>query len=405
MDLTSLFPLTVLSLSLSFLPPQALTFLALLSLLAFSPAAASRLLTSSSPGHAGPTLPLVGAAFEEGSGGDSASAVSGQVSAEVFRGGSGISDAAEAVAAAAGEPLPEGSPDLSAAAVAAPAAAAAAAVETPVAEATTTPLPTPPPPPSSTPLPPPPPSTSSSPSTSPLLPPLAVSPDGHLTAGGKTIELRGLNWFGFEAGQTFVDGTSWSGSGSALSHDALSVLWRIKLLGFNAVRLPFSFLEFEKAPRDVTSKCDRVGDAEIARSVTPAGVELSPEALAAVPPLFASSSSNEGHGGGATDPPPTVTPAPGEQGLWEHKVTCNADVPTSSVKDRLLWLVKKCVAAGLYVILDDHISYDTLILDDPAKWVQSWRFLAADLAQDRGLEGAVMLVRKKMTFFSSFFLG
>ena len=357
------------------LTQAALSFLLfLLSVSFFSSATTSRLLLS--PNDAGAALPLVGAAFEESSGTD-ASAAPGRVSAEAFRGRSGgISGAAEsaAAAAAAAEPLPEGNPNLS---------DAAPAAETPPAETTA--------PPSTTT------SVSTSQASAATLPPLAVSADGHLTAGGTAVELRGLNWFGFEAGQTFVDGTSWSGSGSALSHDALAVLWRIKLLGFNAVRLPFSFEEFSKAPRDVTSRCDWVGDAEVARSVAPPGVELPAAALAAVPPLFASAprggSSNEGHGGGASDPIPAVTPAPGTQGLWEHKVTCNADVPTTSVKERLLWLTKKCVAAGLYVILDDHISYDTTILDDKAKWVASWKELAADLAREPSLAGAVMLVR------------
>ena len=61
-----------------------------------------------------------------------------------------------------------------------------------------------------------------------------------LTAGGAPITLIGANWFGFENGQTFVDDL-WAGKDTALTHDALTVLWRIKLLGFNALRLPFSF--------------------------------------------------------------------------------------------------------------------------------------------------------------------
>jgi len=73
----------------------------------------------------------------------------------------------------------------------------------------------------------------------PPLPPLVVA-GATLTAGGAPITLAGANWFGFENGQTFVDGL-WAGTGSALTHDALTVLWRIKLLGFNALRLPFSF--------------------------------------------------------------------------------------------------------------------------------------------------------------------
>ena len=83
------------------------------------------------------------------------------------------------------------------------------------------------------------PATAESAPSPPTLPPLAVA-GAALTAGGAPVTLVGANWFGFENGQTFVDGL-WAGSGTALTHDALTVLWRIKLLGFNALRLPFSF--------------------------------------------------------------------------------------------------------------------------------------------------------------------
>lgn len=423
------FSLTVLfSLSLSFSPtsPQAAT--AAFSLFLVAAVAASFVLFSSASGadaarvlsssDAGAPLPLVGDAFELS---NANTASSDQVSAEAFRGvgakggGGAGGDASAAAAAAVAEPLPEGSPNLNDTAPAttpatvAVSAAAAAAAETPTPTMTSAPSTTTTTPPATT-VPPPPPS----PSTPPLLPPLAVSSEGHLTAGGTPIELVGLNWFGFEAGQTFVDGTSWSGSGSALSHDAMAVLWRMKLLGFNAVRLPFSFMEFDKAPRDVKSKCDRVSAEEVARSVAPPGVELRAEAFSAVPPLVpspaaagggsSSPSSNEGHGGSAslTLPVPVGTPVPPRapgSGPWESKVDCNADVPSTSVRDRLLWLVKKCVAAGFYVMLDDHISYDTTILDDHEKWVKRWRELAADLAAEPSVAGAVMLVSDDDAFF------
>ena len=51
--------------------------------------------------------------------------------------------------------------------------------------------------------------------------------------------LQGLNWFGFETSATMVAGL-WAGS-SSLTQDFKTVVWRMRLLGFNAVRLPFSF--------------------------------------------------------------------------------------------------------------------------------------------------------------------
>ena len=87
---------------------------------------------------------------------------------------------------------------------------------------------------------------------------------------GNTVTLHGLNWFGFDdgrsgclaglsnscrlhdaqprwpppirscsTGNTIVDGL-WAGSDSS-TLDVATILLRMKALGFNAVRLPFSF--------------------------------------------------------------------------------------------------------------------------------------------------------------------
>ena len=56
---------------------------------------------------------------------------------------------------------------------------------------------------------------------------------------GNVIQFKGLNWFGFDDGNTGPDGL-WAGS-SSLTQDFANIMLRIKALGFNAVRLPFSF--------------------------------------------------------------------------------------------------------------------------------------------------------------------
>ena len=56
---------------------------------------------------------------------------------------------------------------------------------------------------------------------------------------GNTVTLHGLNWFGFDDGNTIVDGL-WVGSDSS-TLDVATILLRMKALGFNAIRLPFSF--------------------------------------------------------------------------------------------------------------------------------------------------------------------
>ena len=49
--------------------------------------------------------------------------------------------------------------------------------------------------------------------------------------------LQGINWFGFET-LAIVAGL-WTQA--QLTNDFQYVAWRIKLLGFNTIRLPFSF--------------------------------------------------------------------------------------------------------------------------------------------------------------------
>ena len=56
---------------------------------------------------------------------------------------------------------------------------------------------------------------------------------------GNVLVFKGLNWFGFDDGNTGPDGL-WAGS-TSMTLDYANIMLRIKALGFNAVRLPFSF--------------------------------------------------------------------------------------------------------------------------------------------------------------------
>jgi aryl-phospho-beta-D-glucosidase BglC (GH1 family) len=59
-----------------------------------------------------------------------------------------------------------------------------------------------------------------------------------ICSGSNPVKLHGINWFGFETGATFVDGL-WQGP-SSLTLDFINSVRRIKLLGFNTIRLPMS---------------------------------------------------------------------------------------------------------------------------------------------------------------------
>ena len=78
---------------------------------------------------------------------------------------------------------------------------------------------------------------------------------------GAPLTIKGLNWFGFENGQTIVDGL-WGQVSNGIVSDFATVAWRIKLMGFNTIRLPFSFQVLNTAtPHDPTYKyCHLVQD-------------------------------------------------------------------------------------------------------------------------------------------------
>lgn len=56
---------------------------------------------------------------------------------------------------------------------------------------------------------------------------------------GNVLVFKGLNWFGFDDGNTGPDGL-WAGR-TSMTLDYANIMLRIKALGFNAIRLPFSF--------------------------------------------------------------------------------------------------------------------------------------------------------------------
>lgn len=73
---------------------------------------------------------------------------------------------------------------------------------------------------------------------------------------GQPLTLRGINWFGFEEpGNQMVDGL-WFGTDS-ISKDFATIVYRLQLLGFNAVRLPMNFQNlYNLSPSEVTQACN-----------------------------------------------------------------------------------------------------------------------------------------------------
>ena len=66
-----------------------------------------------------------------------------------------------------------------------------------------------------------------------------------------------VNYFGFDDANTMFDGL-WGGSDS-LAQDWATIVYRIQLLGFNAIRIPFSFKDLQASPKSFSQSCTQVG--------------------------------------------------------------------------------------------------------------------------------------------------
>ena len=147
----------------------------------------------------------------------------------------------------------------------------------------------------------------------------------------------------------------WAG-GSGLTGDLSTVVYRLQLLGFNAVRLPFSMKElFEASPKPVGRRggCSATSPRAVAAATAPPGTPASVLARA---------------------PPPGRGFAPSPPG------TCSAYVPAhGSVLDRFAWLCDFFVRNGFVVVADYQLNTDASALEDAGKWVGRWAALARKL--------------------------
>ncbi|CAL5222764.1 g5176 [Coccomyxa viridis] len=181
--------------------------------------------------------------------------------------------------------------------------------------------------------------------------PLSVSNGQFFGTDGGPITLKGVNWFGFETSNTLMDGL-WQGP-TALTQDFGTVAYRIQLLGFNAIRLPFSFqVLLNTAPISFTASCTAVTQTQVGQSVIPPGTTLPPNAT----------------------PPQQPAPTGGNAG------TCNANMPNNSVYTRFLYVIKVLVDNGFYVLIDNHLNTDSTAVDNPTGWVTYWANLMAAIA-------------------------
>lgn len=177
--------------------------------------------------------------------------------------------------------------------------------------------------------------------------------DRIFNAEGQEIELHGVNWFGFNNGSTMVDGI-WGGS-NGIAGDFATIVHRMHSLGFNAVRLPFSFKDlYERSPRNYVAYCQLPTEEAIQKSVTNPLIRVGHGAK--IPSMIA--------------PPPKT---PGQS---------NDYFPNDTSLNRFLWVVNFFAKNGFYVLIDNHLREDQTVLQDSQLWLQQWTDLVSKISQD-----------------------
>jgi Cellulase (glycosyl hydrolase family 5) len=173
-----------------------------------------------------------------------------------------------------------------------------------------------------------------------------------INSDGEVIELKAVNWFGFNNQSTMVDGL-WNSSDST-SFDFATVVYRMQLLGFNAIRLPFSFLDlYQLAPKNYTQSCTLDSQSQIQASVTNPSVTV--PVGTTIPAMIS--------------PPSRVAGA------------CNSYLPNDTTLNRFLWVINFFAKNGFYVLIDDH-QEDSTVLTSQSQWIQDWVKLATAIAND-----------------------
>lgn len=148
----------------------------------------------------------------------------------------------------------------------------------------------------------------------------------------------------------------WAGSDS-ITKDWSTIVYRLQLLGFNAVRLPVNFQNlFNLEPAPVSQACNVDSAATVASSTTDPSVGNNGRSLPKQP----------------VQPDP-ATKVPGQ---------CSMDVPNDTVLNRFLYVMNFFARNGFYIMVDNHLNLDNTAIDDPDSWVDYWKQLATGITAD-----------------------
>ena len=181
-------------------------------------------------------------------------------------------------------------------------------------------------------------------------------------SSGNTVDIKGINWFGFNVGQQIVDGL-WAG-GADHATDFAKIVWQLPALGFNAVRLPFRWKDMGPAPGRDTA-CWHSSEEDVKKKATDPAKGYVNKAF-------------------------RTNPAP----MSNRDGWCNTYLPNNGW-DRLLWVTQYFIAQGMYVVLDyqpmgtEYQPYDINTFAN--EWVKLWSAVSCLPNFDSDLKGRIFI--------------
>ncbi len=184
--------------------------------------------------------------------------------------------------------------------------------------------------------------------TAPIIVPssgLTTKNDQIVDSNGNVIKLKGINWFGFNNGD-MLNGM-WNYDG--LSGDFEVTVLRLKALGFNAVRLPFTFDHINGSVQSNYSRSQLIPatSAQLITNLTNPSYSITGKTF------------------------PSLAQPSGQ-------TYSNQYLPNSTVMNRFLYVIDFFAKNGFYVLIDNHTEDGSI--SDSTNWINNWKVVAANIA-------------------------
>ena len=210
---------------------------------------------------------------------------------------------------------------------------------------TPTPAPTPSPSPSPSPIPVPTPTPAPTPSPSPAVGTLTTSNDQIVDSKGNVVKLKGISWFGYNNGQIVNGLWNWDSIGG----DFQTTVHRLKALGFNAVRLPFSFGDIINQPYTnvVHTGVKPATTSQLIANLTDPNYPINSKKFPVLPYNLAQTNSND-------------------------------IIPQTTAMADFIWMIDFFARNGFYVLVDNHTE-DNSITQNSTSWTANWQLLATNI--------------------------